>query len=36
MTGRCRLLAWTAVLAVGLRALHALGAGTLGVPLTSA
>jgi hypothetical protein len=36
MTGRWRLLAWTAALAVGLRALHALGAGTLGVPLTSA
>jgi LysM domain len=36
MTRRWRLLAWTTALAVGLRALHALGAGTLGVPLTSA
>jgi hypothetical protein len=36
MTGRWRLLAWTAALVVGLRALHALGAGTLGIPLTSA
>ena len=36
MTGRRRLLAWTAALALGLQALHALGAGTLGVPLTSA
>ena len=36
MTGRCRLLAWTAALVLGLRALHALGAGTLGVPLASA
>ena len=36
MTGRWRLLAWCAALAVGLRALHALGAGTLGVPLASA
>src|SRR5262245_14646998 len=36
MTGRWRLLAWSAALAVGLRALHALGAGTLGIPLTSA
>jgi LysM domain len=35
MTGRWRLLAWTAALALGLRALHALGAGTLGVPLFS-
>jgi hypothetical protein len=36
VTGRLRLLAWTAALALGLRALHALGAGALGVPLTSA
>ena len=36
MTGRWRLLAWCAALAVGLRTLHALGAGTLGVPLASA
>jgi nucleoid-associated protein YgaU len=36
MNGRWRLLAWTAVLAVGLRALHALGATTLHAPLTSA
>src|SRR5262245_8672333 len=36
MTGRWRLLAWTAVLALGLRGLHALGAGPLGVPLSSA
>jgi nucleoid-associated protein YgaU len=36
MTGRWRLAAWSAALAVGLRALHALGAGTLGVPVTSA
>jgi resuscitation-promoting factor RpfA len=36
MTRRWRLLAWTAVLALGLRALHALGTGTLAVPLTSA
>ena len=36
MTGRWRLLAWCAALAVCLRALHALGAGTLGVPLASA
>jgi hypothetical protein len=36
MTGRWRVLAWTAALTLGLRALHALGAGTLGVPLTSA
>jgi hypothetical protein len=36
MTGRWRLLAWSAALAVGLRALHALGAGALGVPVTSA
>lgn len=35
MTGRWRLLAWVAALALGLRALHAVGAGTLGVPLTS-
>jgi LysM domain len=36
MTGRWRLLAWTAVLALGLRGLHALGAGPLGLPLASA
>jgi LysM domain len=36
MTGRWRLLAWTAVLALGLRGLHALGAGPLDVPLSSA
>lgn len=36
MTGRWRLLAWTAVLALGLRGLHALGPGPLGVPLSSA
>jgi hypothetical protein len=36
MTGRWRLLAWTAALALGLRGLHALGAGRLGVPLSSA
>jgi LysM domain len=36
MTGRWRLLAWTAALALGLRWLHALGAGPLGVPLSSA
>jgi hypothetical protein len=36
MTGRWRLLAWTAALALGLRGLHALGAGPLGVPLSSA
>ncbi|MGH9228447.1 MAG: LysM peptidoglycan-binding domain-containing protein [Acidimicrobiales bacterium] len=36
MSGRWRLLAWTAALVLGLRALHALGAGTLGVPLDSA
>jgi hypothetical protein len=35
MTGRWRLFAWTAAVALGLRALHALGAGTLGVPLSS-
>jgi hypothetical protein len=35
MTGRWRLLAWTAALALGLRGLHALGAGPLGVPLSS-
>ena len=35
MTGRWRLLAWTAALALTLRALHALGAGALGVPLSS-
>lgn len=34
MTGR--LLGWTAALALGLRALHTVGAGALGVPLTSA
>jgi LysM domain len=36
MIGRWRLLAWTAALALGLRGLHALGAGPLGVPLSSA
>ena len=36
MTGRWRLLAWTAALALALRGLHALGAGPLGVPLSSA
>jgi LysM domain len=36
MIGRWRLLAWAAALALGLRALHALGASTLGVPLSSA
>jgi hypothetical protein len=36
MNGRWRLLAWTASLALGLRGLHALGAGPLGVPLSSA
>jgi nucleoid-associated protein YgaU len=36
MNGRRRLLAWTAALALGLRGLHALGAGPLGVPLSSA
>lgn len=36
MNGRWRLLAWTAALALGLRGLHALGAGPLGVPLSSA
>jgi LysM domain len=36
MTGRWRLLAWTAALALGLRGLHALGAGPIGVPLSSA
>jgi hypothetical protein len=36
MTGRWRLLAWTAAVALGLRGLHALGAGPLGVPLSSA
>jgi nucleoid-associated protein YgaU len=35
MTGRWRLLAWTATLAIGLRALHALGAGTMSIPMTS-
>jgi LysM domain len=35
MTGRWRLLGWTAGLAFGLRTLHAVGGGTLGVPLTS-
>jgi hypothetical protein len=35
MTGRWRLLAWTAALVLGLRALHTLGAGTLDVPVTS-
>ncbi len=35
MTARWRLFAWTAALALGLRALHALGAGTLAVPLSS-
>jgi nucleoid-associated protein YgaU len=36
MTGRWRLLAWCVALGLGLRALHALGAGTLGVPVASA
>lgn len=36
MTGRWRLLLWTAALVLGLRALHALGAGMLDVPVTSA
>jgi hypothetical protein len=36
MTARWRLFAWTAALALGLRAMHALGGGTLGVPLSSA
>ncbi len=36
MTGRWRFLTWTAALVIGLRALHALGAGALGVPLASA
>jgi LysM domain len=36
MNGRWRLLAWTAALALELRGLHALGAGPLGVPLSSA
>jgi hypothetical protein len=36
MTGRWRPLVATAALALGLRALHALDAGTLGVPLSSA
>ena len=35
MTGRWRLLAWTATLAIGLRVLHARGAGTLSIPMTS-
>ncbi|HZA78609.1 MAG TPA: hypothetical protein VE623_19695 [Acidimicrobiales bacterium] len=35
MSQRWRLLAWTAALALGLRGLHSLGAGPLGVPLTS-
>ena len=35
MNSRGRLLIWTAALVLGLRALHALGAGPLGVPLTS-
>jgi hypothetical protein len=35
MTGRWRLAGWAAAMALGLRALHALGAGTLGVPLSS-
>jgi hypothetical protein len=35
MTGRWSLLAWTATLAIGLRVLHALGAGTLSIPMTS-
>jgi hypothetical protein len=35
MTGRWHLFVWTAALALGLRALHAFGAGTLGVPLSS-
>jgi hypothetical protein len=36
MTGRLRRLAWTAALALGVCGLHALGAGPLGVPLSSA
>jgi hypothetical protein len=36
MTPRLRLLAWAAALALGLRALHALGAGPLDVPVASA
>jgi hypothetical protein len=36
MSSRWRLLAWTAALALGLRGLHALGAGPLGVPTSSA
>lgn len=35
MTGRWRLLAWTVALALGLRGLHTLGAGTLDVPVAS-
>lgn len=35
MNPRWRMFAWTAVLALGLRGLHSLGAGPLGVPLTS-
>jgi hypothetical protein len=35
MTSRWRLLVWTAALVLGLRSLHALGAGPLGVPLGS-
>jgi hypothetical protein len=35
MSQRWRLLAWAAALALGLRALHGLGGGPLGVPLTS-
>jgi hypothetical protein len=34
MTGRWKLLTWTATLAIGLRAVHGLGAGTLSVPMT--
>jgi LysM domain len=36
MTGRWRLFAWAVALALGLRALHVFGAGTLAVPLSSA
>jgi LysM domain len=36
LSARWRLLAWSAALVLGLRALHALGAGTLSIPVTSA
>jgi nucleoid-associated protein YgaU len=36
LSARWRLLAWSAALVLGLRALHALGAGTLSMPVTSA